>query len=93
MRAGADEHGAGGLRRLGVPLAVGLLAIVALGWSLVGAAATVAAPRTAGGLIDRLAVALRQPVPRAALLPFRLVMGPVVATARSHGPSLCPARC
>lgn len=79
VRAGATGHGAVGLRRLGVPLAVVVLAVVALGWSIV-TAPTAGGAGPAPDLVGRLVAGLTQPVPWVALFPFRLVLAPVLAS-------------
>jgi hypothetical protein len=72
VRVAVRDHGAPGLRRLGVPLAVVLLVAVALGWGVVARLRA----GTGGGLV----AALDQPVPRLMLLPFRLAVAPIVAS-------------
>ncbi|HKI96208.1 MAG TPA: putative ABC exporter domain-containing protein [Gemmatimonadales bacterium] len=71
VRIGATERGRAGLRRLGIPLLLVGLVAVAVVWSVATAAG--------GGSLDAFLTALDRPVPRAALLPFRLVLAPVFA--------------
>ncbi|HVT40042.1 MAG TPA: putative ABC exporter domain-containing protein, partial [Gemmatimonadaceae bacterium] len=78
-RASSQEHGAAGLRRHGVAIAVfGAFAFVLL-VQLAGARTALASARDAGETLKALATAFSTGPARAALYPFRMMLAPVYA--------------
>ncbi len=80
VRAGGVRHGRAGLRRMWVPLVLLGLAAVALGWSFWSALDALRVATDLEAATGAVASALREPVPRAVLLPFRWVLGPTLAS-------------
>jgi ABC-2 type transport system permease protein len=80
VHAAADEQGVRGLRRHAVAATLFGAGFIALGWSLARAVMEIRSAASVDFALERIGALMAEPVPRAVLLPFRLLLDPLTAS-------------